>query len=187
MSKLNVAVQTRLKVVPITRNLLRAGNAGEFCFNLGCSELDTRVAQEGFARGLFKRLVIHAVDGNGHAMDTATFAVDHNGNAGDKMVSIDADDTVSHLERTDPGLAEAVRRTAVRFQRKGLRPVPRFWYRDDIAANPALRAQHNRELGIVDATTIETAPGYELIPIAKVTPGKDKLQSVQLHWGKKRS
>jgi len=187
MSKLNVAVQTTLKVLPIPRNLLQAANAGEFCFNLGCSELDTRVAQEGFARGLFKRLVVYAVDGNGDAQDTATFAVDHGGNDGDNMVSIDADDTVSHLERTDPGLAEAVRRTAVRFQRKGLRAVPRFWYRDDIGSDPALRAQHNRELGIVDATVIETAPGYQLIPIATITPGKDKLQSVQLHWGKKRS
>ena len=174
-----------LKVKPLPKPLLRAASAGEFVANLGGTDSEVRIAQIGFQRQLFNQVVVYGLDEYGHAQEQATYGVD--GRVDDnELVAIDADDTLSTLERVDRGNAEAIRRTKIRYERLGLSPLVRFFYHDDIANDPDRRAHHNDELGVVDKQPVETADGYDLVTVARIRPGKDKGQYAEYAWGRRK-
>ncbi|HKZ96536.1 MAG TPA: hypothetical protein VJ045_06105 [Hyphomicrobiaceae bacterium] len=184
--KIRLEVQARLTVRPLAKTLVRAQNAGEFASNLGASDSEVRIAQEGFAAGIFAKVIVYGVDGRDHEVERAAFSVDQAAGDGDDVISVEDDDSRSMIERTDKGFAEAVRRTKARYERKGLRPLVRFHYVDHIANDPAARARHNEKLGIVDASPVATADGIDMICVASIKPGKDPRQGLDLYWGKRR-
>jgi len=177
--KLNVG----LKVRPLPKVDLRATNAGEFVANMGQTDDVVAIAQKGFQRGLFEKVIVYGTNENGCAVDYAAFGVTGSGDDND-MVSIDADDTVSMIQRTDRGAAEGVSRTYARFLSLGLNPTVRFHYRPEIASNPELRAKHNAELGLVEREALQVADGYVIIS-HRLTPGKDGGQYFQFGRGRK--
>ena len=166
--KINVG----LKVKPLSKVELRATNAGEFVANMGFGNEEVRIAQIGFQKTIFERVVVYATDENGRAREYAAFGVSATGDDND-LVGIDADDTVSAIQRTDRGAAEGLARTYARFQALGLNPILRFYYRSDIT--PELRARYNAELGLVDREPVQVATGYT-IHAWNLTPAKDRGQ-----------
>lgn len=178
-----IRTEVRLKVKPLAPKLVQAQIAGEISFAFTGSDIDVRIAQEGFARGLWRRLVIYGLDRNGRAQDMVAYGVDH---SADDMISIEDDENRSMIERTDKGLAEAVIRTKARYDRKGLTPEVRFHFTEEIEADPARKARLQVELGTHSSTAPDTADGYDLVRVATIRPGKDKAQSLDLFWGKRR-
>lgn len=175
--KINVG----LKVKPLPKADLRATNAGEFAANLGADDDAVRVAQIGFQRGIFEGISIYGTDENGRAREYASFGVSAVGDEAE-LVSIDADDTTSAVERTDRGAAEGIARTYARFQALGLTPTVRFSYRADIPAE--LRARYNAELGLVERDPVQVADGYT-IDRWRLTPAKDRGQFFEFGRGRK--
>lgn len=178
--KINVGL--RVKALP--RVDLRATNAGEFVANMGGNDDEVRIAQEGFRRSLFERVIIYGADDTGRAREFASFGVTAFGDDND-LVSLDADDSISTIQRTDRGAAEGVARTYTRFLALGLTPVMRVHYKPHIADNPQLRAKYNAELGLVDRDPMQIADGYAITPF-RLTPGRDKGQYFEFGRGRKR-
>lgn len=179
-------VRPQLKNTLLPKNLLRAGNAGVINDTLGGSTGATRIAQEGFARGAWKRMTVFGLDANGNARDKTVFSVDHSRGDGDELTAIADDDTVDYVTRTDPGMAEALSRTKARYDRKGLRAHTVFEFTDEIAQDPQRYAREQSALGTVSAPAPSNSDDYEINHVATVRPAKDRGQFLSFFWGRRR-
>ena len=164
---MSVKINVGLKVRPLVKVELRAQNAGELLANMGMTQ-EVSIAQKGFQRGLFEKCVVYGTDETGCFVDYAAFGVRLSGDD-QEMVSVDADDTISMIQRTDRGAAEGVSRTYARFLALGLNPTARFFYKPEIARDPTLRSKYNAELGLVDRDAMQVADGYVIDSLAPDT------------------
>ena len=179
-------VRPQLKNTLLPKNLLRAGNAGVINDSLGGSADATRIAQEGFARGAWKRMTVFGLDGNGSARDKTVFTVDHRRGDGDELAAIADDNSVDYVTRTDPGMAEALSRTKARYDRKGLRAHTVFEFTDEIAQDPQRYAREQSALGTVSAPPPSTSDHYDMDHVATIRPAKDRGQFLSFFWGRRR-
>lgn len=184
--KMRSLIRAPLKNTLLPKNLLRAGNAGVINDSLGGSHAATRIAHEGFARGVWKQMTVWGLDAKGQARDKTVFSVDHSRGDGDELTTIVDDDSVDYVTRTDPGMAEALRRTKARYDRKGLRAQTDFEFTDDIKRDPQRFAREQAALGTTSGTPPDMAGGYDIEHIATVRPAKDKGQFLSFFWGRRR-
>jgi len=184
--KMRSLVRAQLKNTLLPKNLLRAGNAGVINDSLGGSADATRIAQEGFARGVWKRMTVWGLDPKGIARDRTVFTVDHSRGDGDELTAIADDDSIDYITRTDPGMAEALSRTKARYDRKGLRTHTVFEFTDDIARDPQRYAREQSALGTVSAAAPAIGDGYDMEHVATVRPAKDRGQFLSFFWGRRR-
>jgi hypothetical protein len=181
--KLLPRILPKIKNTILPKSLLRAGNAGVIADTMGAGPSSVRVAQQGFAAGLFSRMTIYGVDYLGKVHEKIDFTVNPLGSAPDELVAISGDDSLDYITRTDAGMAEALRHSKARFDRKGLRASPTFTFTDDIHRDPERLARLQNELGISTALPYETAPGLES-PVLSIAPARDPQQRLSLYWRK---
>jgi hypothetical protein len=167
---MKVTLNVGLKVRPLLKVQLRAQNAGELCANLGANP-EVAIAQKGFENNIFERVTVYASDENGNYIDHAAFGVTEADDG--QLVTVDNDDTISMIQRTDAGAAHGLSLQYAQWLAAGLHPVVRFHYRADIAANPALRAKYNAEYGLVERDPMQLAPGYDQ-QTRRLVPAKDR-------------
>jgi hypothetical protein len=179
-------VRAQLKNTLLPKNLLRAGNAGVINDSLGGSAGATRIAQEGFARGVWKKMTVWGLDATGTARDKTVFTVDHRRADGDELTAIRDDDSIDYVTRTDAGMAEALSRTKARYDRKGLRAHTVFEFTDDIARDPQRFAREQAALGTVSVPAPMTNDAYDMEHVATVRPAKDRGQFLSFFWGRRR-
>jgi hypothetical protein len=184
MSRTRTRTETRLLTRSLPKSLVRAQLAGEIAANLGGNEASVRIAQEGFASGSFRRMVVYGVDANGHARDAVRYNVGSDDDGHDH-VTLDSNEDRSMIERIDGGYAVGIARTKQRFDRKGLRADVRWHFTPEIDNDPVRKRAEQERLGTVSADPPPTAPGYTLKPVATLTPGRDRNQSLQFYRGKK--
>lgn len=184
--KMRSLIRAPLKNTLLPKSLLRAGNAGVINDSLGGSPAATRIAQEGFARGVWKKMTVWGLDATGKARDKTVFTVDHIRGDGDELTAIVDDDSVDYVTRTDPGMAEALRRAKARYDRKGLRAYTDFEFTDDIKRDPQRYAREQAALGTTSGTPPAMSGGYDITHVATVRPGKDRGQLLSFFWGRRR-
>lgn len=184
--KMRSVIRAPLKNTLLPTSLLRAGNAGVINDSLGGSPAATRIAQEGFARGVWKQMTVWGLDAAGQARDKTVFSVDHSRGDGDELTAIVDDDSVDYVTRTDPGMAEALRRTKARYDRKGLRAYTDFEFTDDIKRDPERHAREQATLGTISGSPPAMADTHDIHHIATVRPAKDKGQFLSIFWGRRR-
>lgn len=183
MSKLTPPIA--LKVKPIPKAHVRAQCAGEFVANLGGSEADVRIAQDGCTEQVFKEIAVYGVDRQGRAHSAATYNITDRVGDGD-IIAVEDNDHRSMLERTDGAYAILIRETVADFQNKQLRPIVHYTYRDDIARDPDRRSRYNQMLGLSDTEPLYAPEGYELAPQTRTTPGRDRGQSIMIVRSRRR-
>lgn len=184
--KMRSLVRAQLKNTLLPKNLLRAGNAGVINDTLGGTPGATRIAQEGFARGVWKKMTVWGLDATGNARDKTVFTVHHGRGDADELTAIVDDDSVDYVTRTDPGMAEALSRTKARYDRKGLRAHTVFEFTDEIAQDPQRYAREQAALGTVSAPMPSMTDDYDMEHVATVRPAKDRGQFLSLFWGRRR-
>jgi hypothetical protein len=179
-------VRAQITNTLLPKSLLRAGNAGVINDTLGGSPGATRIAQEGFARGVWKRMTVYGLDESGNARDKTVFTVDHSRGDGDELTAIADDDRVDYVTRTDRGMAEGLARTKARYDRQGLRAHTVFQFTDEVAQDPQRYAREQAALGTVSAPAPTMSDRYDMEHVATVRPAKDRSQFLSFFWGRRR-
>lgn len=177
--------QSKLVTKSLPKNLIRAQEGGELLANLGASEADVRIAQQGLASQSWKSVEVYGVDRTGRARAMARLNI-HTHADGNDHISIDADDSRTMLERIDGGYAKAVELTKRDFERKGLKAQARYNFTDEIERDPERKRAEQQRLGTESGYAPDWADGYSGTRVARLTPGRDRGQSLDIYRGKRR-
>lgn len=182
MITMQPTIDINLKPTTLPLPMVRAQMIGDFLANHGIDASTVETAQRGYLAGWLKSVTVHGLDAQGYVCERYT--LDFTKLDGEPMVTVQLADGRSMIEALSPKLAAAVSLGVRTMRQRGL--TPHVVFQTYPTLDDATRAHAFATLGLVPADTPGCQPGYVLVEVLRISPGKDR-GSTYTHDSARRS